>query len=105
VNTLEFVTKNDEGEPIGGMVAGNWYWNGLEIKTLWVKENYRGLGVGSKLLNYMESISQEKGPTVSMVDSFDFQSEELYLKKGNKSIGEIKNFPEGERRIYCSKIL
>ena len=30
---LEFVIKNDEGEPIGGMLAGNWYRNGLEIKT------------------------------------------------------------------------
>ncbi len=102
---LEFVAKDDEGEAIGGLLAGIGYWNGLEIKILWVKENYRMLGIGSKLLCHVESIAKEKGVTVSMVDTFDFQAEEFYLKNGYKSIGEIKDFPEGHRRIYFSKIL
>ena len=70
-----------------------------------VKENYRMLGVESKLLYHVESIAKEKGVTVSMVDTFDFQAEKFYLKNDYMPIGEIKNFPECHRRIYFSKIL
>jgi len=28
-----------------------------------------------------------------MLDTFDFQAEEFYIKNGYEAIGEIKNFP------------
>jgi GNAT superfamily N-acetyltransferase len=102
---LEFVAKNDKGEVIGGILAGIGYWNGLEIKILWVKEDYRTNGVGSMLLKYVETIAKDKGSTISMLDTFDFQAEQFYIKNGYDSIGEIKNFPQGHRRIYFSKVL
>ncbi len=102
---LEFVAKNIEGEPIGGVLSGIGYWNGLEIKILWVNENYRKMGLGTKLLKHVESIAKEKKATVSMLDTFDFQAEKFYLKNGYKPIGEIANFPSGHRRIYFSKEL
>ena len=102
---LEFVSKNDKGEVIGGALAGIGYWNGLEIKILWVKEDNRKSGIGTQLLKHVELLAKEKGATMSMVDTFDFQAEDFYPKKGYTSVGEIKNFPEGHRRIYFSKVL
>ena len=102
---LEFVAKDENGIEIGGILAGIGYWNGLEINILWVKEEYRKKGVGTKILKYTEKIAIEKGVEISMLDTFDFQAEKFYLKNGYKPIGEMKGFPEGHRRIYFSKKL
>ena len=40
-----------------------------------------------------------------MVDIFDLQAEEFYIKNDYDVIGEIKNFPKGHRQIYFSKVL
>jgi len=102
---LEFVAKDENGIEIGGILAGLGYWNGLEIKILWVKESHRKKGIGTQILKHAEKIAIEKGAKISMLDTFDFQAEAFYLKNGYEPIGEIKNFPEGHRRIYFSKKL
>ena len=102
---LEFVAKDENGIEIGGILAGLGYWNGLEINILWVKEEYRKKGVGTRILKHAEKIAIEKGAKISMLDTFDFQAEEFYLKNGYKPIGEMNGFPEGHRRIYFSKEL
>lgn len=102
---LEYSIKNEDDFVIGGVLAGINYWNGLEIKIIWVDENYRSQGLGTKLLNYIEAEANQKGATIAMVDTFDFQAEDFYIKNKYEVIGEIKNFPKGHRRIYFSKIL
>lgn len=102
---LEFVAKDKNGIEIGGILAGLGYWNGLEIKILWVKEGYRKKGVGTQILKHAEKIAIEKGAEISMLDTFDFQAEKFYLKNGYIPIGEMKGFPKGYKRIYFSKEL
>ncbi|MFC3560683.1 GNAT family N-acetyltransferase [Pedobacter jamesrossensis] len=102
---LDFIIKNNNGVEIGGILAGIGYWNGLEIKILWVKEDYRKTGIGTKLLKHVENLAIKKGATISMLDTFDFQAQEFYLKNGYEPIGEINNFPVGHKRIYLSKKL
>ena len=51
---LEFNIKNNNDVVVGGVLAGINYWNGLEIKILWVEENYRQQGFGSALLSHLE---------------------------------------------------
>lgn len=102
---LEFVALDENGIEIGGILAGIGYWNGLEIKILWIEEKYRRMGVGTQILKHVEKIAKEKGAEISMLDTFDFQAEEFYLKNGYEPIGEIKDFPKGYRRIYFSKKL
>jgi len=102
---LDFVIKDDSGVEIAGILSGIGYWKGLEIRIIWVKENYRKAGLGTHLLNHIENIAIENGAIVSMLDTFDFQAEEFYIKNGYEVIGEIKNFPPGHKRIYLSKKL
>lgn len=97
--------KDENGNEIAGILAGMGYWNGLEIKILWVDETYRNEGLGSKLLKYTETMAKAKGATISMLDTFDFQAEAFYIKNGYEVVGEIKNFPNGHKRIYLSKKL
>lgn len=102
---LDFVIKDDNGVEIAGILSGIGYWKGLEIRILWVKEDYRKAGLGTHLLSHVENIAIENGVTFSMLDTFDFQAEEFYIKNGYKVVGEIKNFPPGHKRIYLSKKL
>lgn len=102
---LEYIAKDESGIEIGGILAGIGYWNGLETNILWVKESHRKKGIGTRILRHVEKIAKEKGAEISMLDTFDFQAEEFYLKNGYKPIGEIKGFPKGQRRIYFSKKL
>lgn len=102
---LEFAIKSENDNIVGGILAGINYWNGLEIKILWIDEKYRNQGFGTKLLNHLESSAKQLGASMAMVDTFDFQAEDFYTKNNYKVIGEIKDFPKGHRRIYFSKIL
>jgi len=102
---LDFVIKDDSGFEIAGILSGIGYWKGLEIRIIWVKENYRKAGIGTMLLKYVENLAIENGATVSMLDTFDFQAEEFYIKNGYEVVGEIKKFPPGHKRIYLSKNL
>ncbi|GAB1858393.1 GNAT family N-acetyltransferase [Flavobacteriaceae bacterium MHTCC 0001] len=103
---LEYVVKDNNGVEIAGILAGIGYWNGLEIKILWVEKSFRNRGIGSKILKYTETVAKEKGAYISMVDTFDFQAENFYLKNGYNPFGELTGFPnEHSRRIYFSKKL
>ncbi|MCO6148844.1 GNAT family N-acetyltransferase [Flavobacterium sp. NRK1] len=103
--SLEYVAKDDNGTEIGGILADIGYWNGLEIKILWVKEECMNKGIGYQLLKYTETIAAQRRATIAMLDTFDFQAEDFYLKNGYTPIGTIENFPAGHKRIYFSKIL
>jgi len=102
---LDYVIKNETGNEIAGILSGIGYWQGLEIKIIWVAEAYRNKGIGTLILKHVEKIARDKGATISMLDTFDFQAEGFYLKNGYEPIGEIKNFPDGHKRIYFSKRL
>ena len=102
---LEFAATDSDGHTIAGILGGIGYWNGLEIKVLWVAEQYRNNGIGSALLSRMETVAREKGAVVSMLDTFDFQAPDFYLSNGYSLIGQINDFPPGNCRMYFSKKL
>jgi len=103
--SLDYVIKTKNGEQVAGLLAGIGYWNGLEIKVLWVSESHRNQGLGSLILKHVEGIAREKGATIAMLDTFDFQAVDFYLKNGYEKAGLISNFPSGHQRIYFSKRL
>lgn len=102
---LEYIIKNEDGLEIAGVLGGIDCYLGLEINILWIKEEFRKKGLGSKLLKHIERVAVENGSTVAVLDTFDFQAEGFYLKNGYKIIGEIKNYPPNYRRIYFTKTL
>ena len=58
-DTLDKKITDDNGKIIAGCVARMYCWNVAYIDTLWVDENYRGNGLGSKLLAKIEMIANE----------------------------------------------
>ena len=56
-DTLDKKITDDNGKIIAGCVARMYCWNVAYIDTLWVDENYRGNGLGSKLLAKIDMIA------------------------------------------------
>ena len=60
-DTRDKKITDDNGKIIAGCVARMYCWNVAYIDTLWVDENCRGTGLGSKLLVEVERTAKEKG--------------------------------------------
>ncbi len=96
--------KNDLGKVFGGIQA----FMGTEsiyIDILWVEKNLQNQGYGTQLLNTAEREAIKNGCVFSAVDTFDFQSEEFYLKNGYERIGELKNYWLGHSKLFLRKNL
>lgn len=103
---LHYTVRDENGSIKGSILASLGYWKGLQISVLWVDEKYRGQGIGTTLLRKAENEARELGGLISMVDTFDFHSEDFYLKNGYKPFGQIQGFPgESNTWFYLSKKL
>lgn len=100
------VLKDKEGNVIGGINCILFYcWNTLYIDMLWISENHRKSGHGSKLLNEVERIAREEKCTLIHLETMDFQAKDFYIKNGYEIFGELENVPNGHKRYYMRKIL
>jgi GNAT superfamily N-acetyltransferase len=96
--------KNNSGKVFGGIQAFR-DTESTYIDVLWVEENLQRQGYGTKLLGAAEREAIENGCIFSLVDTWDFQAEEFYLKNGYERISEIKNYWHGHSKIFLRKKL
>lgn len=96
--------KNNSGEVFGGIQA-MFDSEAIYIEALWVEENLRRQEHGKKLLAAAEREAIEQGCRYSLVDTWDFQAEEFYLKNGYERIGELKNYWHGHSKLFLKKKL
>jgi GNAT superfamily N-acetyltransferase len=83
------------GRVVGGLIALTWaYW--LHINLLWVEENRRGCGLGSRLMAEAERLAVERdGCRHARVETFDFQAPAFYQKLGYELVGSVTDYPPG----------
>lgn len=94
--------KSDSGKVFGGIQA-LLDTESVYIDVLWVEEDLRKQGYGTKLLDAAEREAIKNGCIFSLVDTWDFQAEEFYLKNGYEQIGEIKKYWHGHSKIFLRK--
>ena len=101
---LNIYFEDEQGNLVAGMVAetfGNW----LEIEYLYVSDDLRGQGIGSKILETAENESRNRGCKYSFVDTFNFQAPKFYKKHGYKEVFALKEYPYTGERYYYTKEL
>lgn len=101
---LSIFLKSDSGKVFGG-IQSFLDTESIYIDALWVEENLRKQGYGAKLLSAAEREAIKNGCTYSLVDTWDFQAEDFYLKNGYERIGEIKNYWHGHSKLFLRKKL
>ena len=102
---LDIKIINENDKIIAGCLAKMYCWNILYIDILWVDKDYRGLGLGTKLLKHIEETATAKGCTLIHLDTFDFQAKSFYEKLGYTVFGVLDNCPENHCRYYLKKDL
>lgn len=101
--SINKVIKGSNGDVLAGINSILYCWNCLYIDVLWVKEEFRGNGYGSILLNTVEEMAKEKGCKLIHLDTFDFQAKDFYIKHGYEIFGVLDNCPLEHKRHYLKK--
>lgn len=63
------------------------------LKMIGVKQGYQSLGIGYKLISYLE---QDKNELFLLVSNFNISAQKFYKKQGYKQIGTIPNYILGD---------
>ena len=101
---LNLYVEDDSGELLAGLVAetfGNW----LEIEYLFVKEELRGQGIGSQLLQQVESEAKKRNCRYVFVNTYQFQAPAFYQKHDYQEVFTLKDYPCTGQRHYYQKDL
>ena len=101
---LAIFVRGDEGEIRAGLYG--WTWSGwLEIRTLWVREEERGRGLGGRLLAAAEEEARRRGAHTAILETHSFQAPAFYRKHGYAVYAELDGYPTGHSKIFFRKRL
>lgn len=92
------------GEKLAGLTGstiGNW----LNIQYLWVSENQRHSGLGSRLLNAAEQEARARGCLHALVDTYSFQARPFYERHGYQLLMTLERYPQDHQKYYLTKAL
>ena len=101
---LNLYIEDEHGRLLAGLVAetfGNW----LEIEYLFVKEDLRGQGIGSQLLQRAESEAKKRNCCFAFVNTYQFQAPAFYQKHDYQEVFTLKDYPCTGQRHYYQKDL
>ena len=101
---LNLVEYDARGEIVGGLIGGS-YWGWLYIDILWVREDARRKGLGSRLLMAAEEQARARGCHHVHVDTMSWQAPLFYQKHGYEVIGILPDIPKGNQKYLLMKQL
>lgn len=102
---LNYVIKDKDGRVIAGIIGVDYSWKVIYIDVLWVDEEYRGKGLGTKLIRRLEEEVRAKEYTMIHLDTFDFQGKDFYMRNGYEVFGVLEDCPKGHKRYFMKKNL
>jgi GNAT superfamily N-acetyltransferase len=94
----------DADELVGG-AAGYTHWGWLFVSHLWVVDELRGDGLGSRLMREIESAAVRRGAEMAHLDTYDFQALLFYERLGYEQFAALEDYPPGHSRHFLKKHL
>ena len=93
-----------DGTIIGGL-TGKTYWQYLEVSFLWISEQHRKFGHGSKVLMAAEAEARRGGCKHALLDTYSFQALGFYRKNGYQEFGHLTGYCGKHERHFLHKDL
>ena len=94
----------DDGRIVGG-VQGSLWGRSMHIDALWVDEEYRDGGYGSKLMRTIEEYAAEHDHPLVYLETTSFQALPFYRKLGYELFGELPEISRGHTLFFLRKDL
>ncbi|MGY2064871.1 GNAT family N-acetyltransferase [Blastococcus sp. SYSU DS0619] len=94
-----------DGELVGGL--SGWTWGTCAgVAMLWIREDARRDGLGSRLLRTAEEAAAQRGCRQMVLSSFTFQAPGFYLRQGYVETGRTEGLPvAGQADVHFVKQL
>ena len=92
----------------GDLHAGlfGWTWGGCGyIDLLWVREDCRGSGLGTRLLATAEEEIRQRGCDQVALSTHSFQAPGFYARFGYQECGRTPAYPRGHDQVHLVKRL
>lgn len=89
---------------VGGAL-GYTHWDWLFVSHLWVDATRRDKGVGSALMDRIETAAVARGAHAAHLDTYDFQALGFYEKRGYRVFGQLDDYPTGHTRYFLMTTL
>jgi ribosomal protein S18 acetylase RimI-like enzyme len=92
----------------GAIVAGlhGWTWGDcFHVQTLWVREDLRHQGWGTRLLRAPETEATARGCRRVLLSTLDYQAPSFYQKLGYRVVGHGEGYPGAHTTIYLRRDL
>ena len=99
---LGALARSSDNEIVGGIKA-NVCWKRLEIEALWIAEEQRGKGAGSKLLTGVEEFARTHGAAIACLTTTE--GREFYESQGYEVYGELDSRPVAPVLYHMKKRL
>lgn len=94
--------RDDTGKVTGGLL-GHIRWRWLYVSKLWVADDLRGGGHGSRLMNAAEELARSRKCIGAYLDTFEYQARPFYEKLGYSRFGMLEGHPPGYRQYFLAK--
>ena len=98
------VSDPDTNEVLGG-ITGRTSLGLLFIDLVFLPDELRGGGLGSRILNLAEDEGRRRGCRAAMLYTISFQAPRFYERHGWRVFGKIACDPPGTSRIFMTKAL
>ena len=101
---LVIILRDNDQNPRGGL-HGQTGLGWLYIDVLWVAEEIRAKGFGTKIMQIAEREAQRRGCHSAYLYTYSFQQPGFYEKLGYEVFGQLEDFPEGQVKYFMQKPL
>jgi len=101
---LAIILRDRHDEIVAGLYG--WTWGQCcEVRSLWVHEQWRRKGLGTRLMAAAEAEARARGAAQMVTSTHSFQAPDFYRRLGFEPVGQIEDYPVGYQHIFLQKWL
>lgn len=99
---LGVFVRDEAGRVVGGLL-GHVRWRWVYVAKLWLPDELRGRGVGTRVMREVESYARRNDCLGIYLDTFEYQALPFYEKLGYEQFGVLEGYPPGYRQFHLRK--